>query len=200
MTKQKLIENSMVLPKVDKHLRDAPNWLAEYVLNSWFQQYQDGQVDLFYFRERPKEGRLFWDEISCEHWSNALYVADINDWWKKETEEKEEPKESALSELEKSIEEARKEISEARKVISSHIQYIKSIDKQPKDKPDWLNPPLKVGDKVKILEWWSFDERNSNFEIVCEISEVTPYNLTYRTKDGIRFCDIENNRDKWVKL
>ena len=202
MTEQKFLENGRVLPKVEDHLKDAPYKLAEYVLNSWFLQYQDGQAGLFYFRDRPKEDRGFWNSISHEKWYSALQIAQKNNWW----EEKEYTKESEFDQLDRMVKDHEKaivDIYETLELIGKESKPTEPTEPT-EEKPNWLNPPLKVGDKVLILEWWTRFVRDSKYERVFEVKNVFDTLKTeacmYETTESVYFCNKIKNRDKWVKL
>jgi len=201
MNKQEALE------QLREHLSDAPNELKEYVLKSWYNQAKDIKNDwwssTFFMKGESIEGLNFWDFIYYQQWNKAIEIANENNWWKV----MDSPKEYEFLELRKAAERNAKQIKRITECIEKVADILEKLNASKPTEPkkednDWLNPPLKVGDRVFIFEIWVGDCRLPKYENKVYKIESVDFkgNCIYKTKNGVIFCDREGNKDKWVKI
>ena len=203
MNKQEALE------QLREHLSDAPNELKEYVLKSWYNQAKDikNVYDWYgsstFFKGESIEELNFWDFIYYQQWNKAIEIANENNWWKV----MDSPKEYEFLELRKAAERNAKQIKRITECIEKVADILEKLNASKPTEPkkednDWLNPPLKVGDRVFIFEIWVGDCRLPKYENKVYKIESVDFkgNCIYKTKNGVIFCDREGNKDKWVKI
>ena len=223
MNKQEALE------QLREHLRDAPKELRDYTLNSWWEQARDTEAPKwqngdFLLWKDSKEYANFWEYIVSKQWNKAIEIANENNWWRLEDYSSSNPtriiessgykfvisdvfREYEFLELRKAAERNAKQIKRITECIEKVADILEKLNASKSTEPkkednDWLNPPLKVGDRVFIFEIWVGDCRLPKYENKVYKIESFDFkgNCIYKTKNGVIFCDREGNKDKWVKI